>query len=122
MKEVREVPPQEPALQTQVVASEYLVIAESNEPEKEVQERVGRVLAEAELPQVRRGKSYDLRALIDNVRLEQDEAVEPGHLVLGMILAAREGATGRPEAVLEALGLGGSHAQYRRLRLILGPG
>jgi hypothetical protein len=36
-----------------------------------------------------------------------------------MRLSARPGATGRPEAVLDVLGMGDAFARYRRSRLIL---
>jgi hypothetical protein len=41
-----------------------------------------------------------------------------GHTLL-MRLAAREGATGRPEEVVEALGHAAAEATYHRLKLIL---
>lgn len=116
--EVYQVAPQAPPLQTQVVAAEYLVTAEWDEPPALVEERIGRVMAAAELPQVRRGKRYDLRPLIERLWLEDYAA---GSVVLGMQLAAREGATARPEAVVEALGIGtgGELIRYHRKRLIL---
>ena len=71
----------------------------------------------AELPQERRGKFYDLRPLIERLWLRE---VVAGGVVLGMQLATRAGATARPEAVLQALGLGEVFARYHRRRLLLG--
>ena len=113
----------EPALQTQIVAAEYIVTVESHPemteawsgPDEAVKERIERVLAAAELPQERRGRQYDLRPLIERLWVER---MEGGTVVLGMQLAARAGATARPEAVLEALGMGGSFARYHRRRLL----
>jgi radical SAM-linked protein len=122
VKEVREVPVQQPALPAQVAASEYEVAAEWEEPVERLQERMDRLLAETELRRQRRGKSYDLRPLIDRLWIVQEWSQAAGGPVLGMVLAARPGATGRPEAVLEALGLEGCRAQFKRLRLVLGQG
>jgi len=116
VSQVCQVTLKEPALQTQVVAAEYGVAVEWNEPEERVEARIEKVLAATELLQERRGKRYDLRPLIERLWLER--AAE-GEVVLGMQLAAREGATARPEAVLEPLGMGGAFARYHRRRLIL---
>jgi radical SAM-linked protein len=105
----------EPALQTQVVAAEYLVTVEWGETEEEVEARIERVLGAAELPQERRGRRYDLRPLIEQLWLERAGG---GSVELGMQLAARAGATARPEAVLEALGMGETFARYHRRRLL----
>ena len=127
----------EPALQTRVVSAEYRVALEWDEPAEQVEARIKRVLAAEELLQERArpgrgGKQYDLRPLIERLWLErcpepfdsaQDVLVEgrvaEGQVVLGMQLAARAGATARPEAVLEALGLCGPFVRYHRQRLIL---
>jgi len=64
-----------------------------------------------------------LRPLIERLWLERcPELVEGravgGEVVLGMQLAARAGATARPEAVLDALGMGEAFARYHRRRLL----
>jgi len=52
-----------------------------------------------------------LRPLIERLWLERAAG---GQVLLGMKLAARVGATARPEAVLESLGMGGAFACYHR--------
>jgi radical SAM-linked protein len=124
VSQVCQVGPQEPPLQTQVVAAEYRMTVEltpefgagSEDVAQQVGARIGQVLAAAELPQERRGRHYDLRPLVERLWLERAGEEE---VLLGMQLAAREGATARPEAVLQALGLGGSFARYHRARLVL---
>lgn len=108
----------EPAMQTRVVATEYRVTVEWGELEAEVEARIERALAAAELTHERRGRRYNLRPLIEELWLER---VAGGEVVLGMRLAAREGATGRPEAVLAVLGMGEPFARYHRRRLIWVP-
>ena len=143
VREVRVVEPREPALQTQVVAAEYCVTVEWypdlvegwDEPAGAVEARIERVLAATELPQERRGRRYDLRPLIERLWLERcpEPCPEPrrravegrvvgGEVVLGMQLAARAGATARPEAVLDVLGMGEAFAHYHRRRLLRAAG
>ena len=129
ISQVRQVRLKEPALQTRVVAAEYRVtvvwLPELDFGEtlpgsvealgRTVEARIERVLAAAELEQERRGRRYDLRPLIEQLWLER---AGEGEVVLGMQLAAREGATARPEAVLEVLGMAGGFARYHRRRLL----
>jgi|YNPNPStandDraft_1061719.scaffolds.fasta_scaffold06699_4 radical SAM-linked protein len=119
VRQIYQVPLQSPALQTQVIAAEYQVTAGWGGVVEQIEERIRRVLAAKELPQMRRGRSYDLRPLIERLWLVEYDA---GSMVLGMQLAAREGATARPEAVVEVLGLGAGEeivVRYHRKRLIL---
>jgi len=114
----------EPPLQTQVLAAEYRVTVELcpefvegwDQPAEQAEARIEQVLAATELPQERRGRRYDARPLIERLWLERADA---GEIVLGMQLAAREGATLRPEAVLAVLGMSGAFARYHRQRLLL---
>ena len=135
ISQVRQVMLNEPALQTQIVAAEYCVRVEWypdlvegwDEPTEAVETRIERVLAATELLQERRGRRYDLRPLIERLWLERcPEIVEGrvvgGEVVLGMQLAARAGATARPEAVLDVLGMGEAFARYHRRRLLRAAG
>ena len=63
----------------------------------------------------RRGKPYDLRPLIEDLRLDQSL---DGSLRLDMRLSAREGATGRPDEVLDELGIPLEAARVERTRLV----
>ena len=63
-----------------------------------------------------RGKTYDLRPLVHELRI--DDA--PGPWVgMWMRVNARPGATGRPDEVLNALGLKDVPRRCTRTRLIL---
>jgi len=114
--DVRPVSLDEPAMQAQMASSVYRVIVTWDEPADAVRRRVERVLVAEELPHERRGKAYDLRPLIERLELE---GVCEGRVTLSMQLAARPGATGRPEAVLDVLGMGDAFARYGRQRLLL---
>jgi radical SAM-linked protein len=106
---------EEPALQTEITSAEYDVMVEWDEPVERVEVRVVHVLGATQLLQERRGRPYDLRPLIEGLRLSKRRE---GDVEFQMQLAARQGATARPEAVLQALGMGRSFARYHRKRLI----
>jgi radical SAM-linked protein len=99
----------EPALQRQVTNAAYTVDLEDPAP-LGLEERIVRLLATPELRRQRRGKEYDLRPLLTSLEL-----AAPRRLV--MHLSAREGATGRPDEVLEALGLDPFAARVERTAL-----
>lgn len=110
--------PQEPALPAQVRAAEYVVTVETAMSITEVRRRLEGLLAAENLPRQRRGRIYDLRPLLERLWVEEGEE---GMLRLGMVLSAREGATGRPDEVLDALGLADGFFQIERRALRLAP-
>lgn len=114
--EVAEAPLDAPALQTQVRSAEYLVTVPDPLYPQVLDERIAALLAQPEVQRVRREKAYDLRPLIET--LERAGSDERGH-ILHMRLTAREGATGRPEEVVAALGADVARARYHRAQLII---
>jgi len=119
VQEVFPIPLNAGALPPQVISAEYRVWVPSAmmQPHTLLQ-AVARLLAASEWPAERRGRSYDLRPLIERL-VVGEEASDGEWQALDMRLAARPGATARPEAVLEALGLNSMPARYYRQRLIL---
>jgi radical SAM-linked protein len=118
IKEVREVDAGAPATQTRVVATTYQVIMDWDEPTDAIAARIEQALAQEELLHERLGKRYNVRPLIEALWLD---TVNEGTAVLGMRLSARPRATGRPEAVLDVLGMGDAFARYRRTGVALSP-
>ncbi len=102
----------------QVEAAEYEATLINGVEAEQLQERIGRVLASPELPRVRREKPYDLRPLIEELRL-MEAGHEGGTTAIFMRLSAREAATGRPEEVLDELGISAKDTRVERTRLIL---
>jgi radical SAM-linked protein len=100
--EVEEVYLTLPPLQTQVQAAEYLATVEAGETAQQMQARLDALLDSEHLPRQRRGKAYDLRPLVEKLWLESSD---PDEYTLGMRLRAGEGGTGRPDEVLDQLGL-----------------
>jgi len=111
--EVRSVDETEPALQTQIRSAEYEVTLVEGAEVSELRAAIERLLAAPNLPRERRSKAYDLRPLIEDLRLLSDLAP-----VICMRLSAREGATGRPEEVLAELGIPTNSTRIERTRLI----
>jgi radical SAM-linked protein len=101
-----------PAMQTLVVKAEYEVLFTEPIERSDLKQRVDSMLAAASLPRERRGKPYDLRPLIEQVNVLENP------LRLWMLLSAREGATGRPEEVLEQIGIPADTVRVERTRLI----
>lgn len=105
-----------PALQTQVISVEYEVALLEPWNASDLGDRLSVLLGTATLPRERRGKTYDLRPLIESLELRPVES--PGEFHLQMRLSSRAGATGRPEEVLDALGISFEATRIERTRLI----
>ena len=114
---VEEVDDHGPALQTQMDSAEYKVTLLEAVDVSDLERRVEELLAAISLPRERRGKQYDLRPLIEALGLLPADG--SGTISLLMRLAARAGATGRPEEVLDALGILFESTRIERTRLIL---
>jgi radical SAM-linked protein len=99
-----------PTLQTQVLSAEYEVSLAEAGFESEVRRKIESVLESDSIIRTRRGKEYDLRPLIEALDLVDGKIL--------MRLAAREGATGRPEEVLDMLGIAFEDTRIERTRLI----
>ncbi len=102
-----------------IMAAEYRIWVRDVSRE-DVAKAVSELLAQTTLPRPRRGrkhrgKTYDLRPLIEAMHVEDAPAPWIG---VWMRLTARPGATGRPDEVLDALGLGDVPRRCTRLRLI----
>ena len=102
-----------PALQTQVQSAKYWVTL--LDPLPDLDARLIHIVSAASLLRQRRGKSYDLRPLIEAIRRLPDSTDELPRLE--MRLAARESATGRPEEVLAELGVAIEAARVHRVQL-----
>ncbi len=99
-----------PALQTQVASAEYRIELKEQVDPSGLTRRIETVLESASIVRVRRDKQYDLRPLIEGLESTGDTIV--------MKLAAREGATGRPEEVLDMLGIPFEETRIERTGLI----
>jgi radical SAM-linked protein len=103
-----------PALQTQVTSAIYLITLLDDVPDLE--ERLHRIISAEQIPRIRRHKSYDLRSLIEQLDLLPPD--DFGRRRVRVQLAARESATGRPEELLDELGIKFASTLVQREKLI----
>jgi len=113
--DVKSVDERLPALQTTVLSAAYDVHLTESVDGSELKRRVEELMKAESLVRERRGKTYDLRPLIEMLSIITQAN---GAVWLKMTLSAREGATGRPEEVLTALGIEPETARVERTRLI----
>jgi len=106
-----------PALPNTVCACEYQITLLENAPNLE--DRLRALLAAESLPRRRRERDYDLRPLIEELDLLAED--EAGCQRLKTRLSALPGATGRPEELVEALGIPSDLARVHRLRTVFQP-
>ncbi len=117
----------EPSLQSQVVAAEYEVEITETGYGSGLTEKIASVMEAESIPRERRNKPYDLRPLIEELTLLSPSGSPTGVLREGgrgegqglfMRLTAREGATGRPEEVLDVIGVPLEDTRIERTKLI----
>jgi len=107
-----------PALQTQVASAEYQVTFAGPVDASELKRKIDSVMEAESLLRERRGKTYNLRPLIEELSLTPLPTREEKVVRVCMRLAAREGATGRPEEVLDILGIAFEETRIERTHLI----
>lgn len=104
-----------PSLPTQVVSADYIVTLLDPEDPDELHQRVAQLQESDQVMREWRGKQIDLRPLIEEIKILSPD--DQGRLRLNLRLAAREGATGRAEQVLGALGYDPFDARVERVKL-----
>jgi len=120
IRDVHPMAPGIPSLQSQMRFAEYEVDVETDREAAAIDAEISRLLALENLPwhhfRDTGRRDYDLRALIDDVRLERSE---DGQYTIYMRLRCDSGGSGRPEQVAVALGFADYPRAIRRRRLIL---
>jgi radical SAM-linked protein len=99
-----------PALQTQVVSAEYKVNSKEADFGSDLKRKIDSVMESESIPRTRRNKEYNLRPLIEMLELTPENE-------LFMRLTAKEGATRRPEEVLDVLDIAFEETRIERTRL-----
>lgn len=97
-----------------VAAADYSVTCDEKLEPAEVQKSIDALLIKEQIIRVRRGKNYNLRPLVQSLALAQELP-----LCLTMRLSCLPSATGRPEEVLEELGIDPYSVDINRTLLIL---
>jgi radical SAM-linked protein len=114
-----EVPLSEPALQAVTAAATYNVALLDGVDTAALRQRIADLLAAESLIRERRGKEYDLRPLIIDVKLAEPAASLASLTLLTMCLYLMEAKSGRPDEVLLALGLDPLAARIHRTEIVL---
>ena len=104
-----------PKLPNLVHSAEYIVSL--IEHIDDLAEKIARILESDSLIRERRGKRYDLRPLVE--AMDELPPRNQGDQQLRLLLAARTGATGRPDEVLTEMGISPQIARIHRSKLIL---
>ena len=115
IKSIQGVKPHSPSLQKLISASDYIVTL--SDFVSELPSRLTGLISKKEIWRERRGKSYDLRPLIIDISDIQPDDNTPQKI--RMRLLTKEGATGRPDEVLSAIGIAPEETRIHRLRLII---
>ncbi len=104
--EVQEIELRAPSLQSQMRAASYRAVIRSQEPVQAIRIRVQALLAAPTILRRRQHKGkeqvYDLGPLIQDLEVEGDD---DGERIMTMRLQASPKGAGRPDEVLDALGL-----------------
>ena len=111
---IQSIAPEEKPLQTLVESAIYRVHVDNSISPDTITTQVENLLKQESCIRTRRGKEYDLMPLVEVLTITK---LEPLHLE--MRLSARPGATGRPEEVLDALGIDLSDTSIVRTGLLL---
>ena len=114
---IEPVPLQATPLQNRVVSAIYRLTFPPDVSFDSLEQKKDSMLSKTVLLRERRGKAYDLRPLIERADLKE----EPGGLVLLLQLSALPGATGRPEEVLEELGIDPLSVDVERTEILFSP-
>ena len=116
---VWEVPLDAPAMQASTLETAYVAMVDDFIDRDELRRRVEELLAAESVVRERRGKEYNLRPLILELKLDQNENDE---LLLTMRLLLQPGKTGRPDEVLDTLGLDPLSVRVHRTKIVLEDG
>ena len=113
---VWEVPAKAPSLQASTLNSTYLATPLDPVDRANLQAGIDAILGATEILRERRGKSYDLRPLVEALWLDTEAATG---LRIGMRLALQPSLTGRPDEVLAELGLDPLDVRVHRTELVM---
>ena len=118
VKVVEEVDLKAPSLQSMLHQAEYRVFVKTSLSAQELSKRIADMLATDRLEQERvrkqRVETFDLRPLVDDVRLESVD----NEAILWMRLSAGQRGSVRPDAVLAALDVSDAHVRIERTKLL----
>ncbi|TLM98195.1 DUF2344 domain-containing protein [bacterium] len=114
---IESIPVYQTPLQNRVTSTVYDLMFIDPMDSNDLEERISQTLAKSTILRERRGKAYDLRPLLEEVTVTHSETRPIIHLKI----SALPGATGRPEELLEELGIDPFTVDIQRVQIILRP-
>jgi radical SAM-linked protein len=114
VRQVSVIPLTGEALPNLVTAAAYRIVLDEPIDTQLLSEKIATLLSAPAIERERRGKKYDLRPLILSLTLPECQPT-----TIELELTSLPGATGRPEEVLEELGLDPYAADIERTALVL---
>lgn len=112
IKEIKQISLSGASLQSSVSAGEFIIELREDLPAEELENKVSTLMQNESIIRVRRKKEYDLRPLIEELRL-----IDSKHLFTRLTMLPK--ATGRPEEVLLAMDIDPNDTRIERTKLIL---
>lgn len=114
LKNLQVIDNQQPSLQASLLSSEYAVLLPADLDPQSLQEQIGTLLTQATLPVQRRKKTVDMKNLILNWQLVK----QAPQSLLKVSMKSTPSENGRPDELLELLGLDPADCQVTRTKLI----
>jgi len=115
-KTARQADPKESAIQNRILSAIYHIIWPPGDLPPDLQARIETLLDAPALERERRGKTYDLRPLIESVRMRTDPDGDP---CMELHVCLQPGKTGRPDEVLRAMHIDPYQPDIIRVQFIL---
>lgn len=115
VRDTQEIDPHQPSLQSTLESLEYIITLLKNEDN--LITRIEELVNTSQIIRNWRGKEYNLRPLIHYIEMIPFDTLGRQRILLR--LAAKEGATGRPEEVVSALTINPLSVRIHRLRLLM---
>jgi len=113
---LQRIPIYSPALTTITRSAVYEINFFSQISPDELQIKMETLYATPSIIRNRRNKDYDLKPLIEKFSFSHDQDL---NTIMNIQMAARDSAMGRPDEVVEALGIDSDQIRYSRLFFIL---
>ncbi len=113
IRQITLIPQFDEALPNLITAAVYLITPDDVLDRIDLQAKIDRLLSSDTIDRVRRGKPYNLRPLIRSLSIVESES-----LSISMELSSLPSATGRPEEVLEELGIDPYKVDIERSELV----
>ena len=110
----------DPALQNRINSSVYQAKLPSGTSKDAIEQKIRNLLRANELVIIKRGKTINLRERIESIDLVENGSSE--QLLLVMRLTQRPGLTGRPDDILNVMGIDPFLTQIERINLIISQG